>query len=305
MTNNIIDTFDLTKIYKLKNKQKEILALDKANISIKEGEIFGLLGPNGAGKTTIIQILTTLIQPTSGYAIIDGYNIIKKPNQAKARISLMLDWKMVYYRVTGYDNLKFFCKIYNVPDYKKKIYKMAKELGIEKWLDQYVESFSTGMRVKLALCRTLLLERKILLLDEPTLGLDVRSTSSVIDKLKNLNKTIFLTSHNMNVVEKLCNRIAFISKGKISRIGTTKKISRLMQTEIKVEIEINDYKDQLKSELYHQNFVNEVIDTNEGFIVCLKNRNSYGNLFAILSKYKILMIKEQEISLENLFVKLV
>ena len=140
MTQKIIETFDLTKDYKLKNG-KSITALNKVNISIKEGEIFGLLGPNGAGKTTLISILTTLLQPTSGYAIIDGYNLIKNPNQAKSRISLMLESDMLYYRITGYDNLKFFCKIYGISNYKEKINNIAKEFGLEKWLNQYVENF--------------------------------------------------------------------------------------------------------------------------------------------------------------------
>jgi len=120
MNKNIIETFDLSKIYKLKQRKKEIIALNEINISIKEGEIFGLLGPNGAGKTTLIQILTTLRQPTSGYALIDGNNILKKAKKAKSKVALMLDDKMLYYRITAYDNLKFFCKIYNVPNYDSK-----------------------------------------------------------------------------------------------------------------------------------------------------------------------------------------
>ena len=97
MTNKIIETFDISKKYKLKGQKKEILALDKVNISINEGEIFGLLGPNGAGKTTMIQILTTLLQPTSGFAIIDGYNVLENPRQIKNRIGLMLESDMLYY----------------------------------------------------------------------------------------------------------------------------------------------------------------------------------------------------------------
>ncbi|GAH97259.1 unnamed protein product, partial [marine sediment metagenome] len=111
-------------------------------------------------------------------------------------------------------------RIYEVPNYKEKISYLAKDFGLEKWLNQYVENFSSGMKMKLALCRTLLLDRKILFLDEPTLGLDVKSIALIIKKLKKLKKTIFLTSHDMGVVEKLCDRIAFINNGKIVKIGT-------------------------------------------------------------------------------------
>ncbi len=305
MVRNIIETFDLSKKYKLKGRKKEIIALNKVNISIKEGEIFGLLGPNGAGKTTMVQILTTLLQPTSGYAIIDGYNILKKPRQVKNRVGLMLESDMLYYRITAYDNLKFFSKIYDVSNYDKKIHNLAKEFGIEKWLNQYVENFSSGMKMKLALCRTLLLKPKILFLDEPTLGLDVQTTSFIVNKLKNLNRTIFLTSHDMNVVEKLCNRIAFINNGEIVKIGAQEEMKRLIQTEIKVVIEIVDNKNQLKFELDQKEFIKDIVYMNKGFIISLKSRENYQDLMLILSKYKILKIKEQDLSLEDLFLKIV
>ena len=305
MNNNIIETYDLTKKFKLKGGNKEILALNKINISIRKGEIFGLLGPNGAGKTTMVQILTTLLQPTSGYAIVDGYNILKKPKQIKSRIGLMLGNDMIYHRITGYDNLKFFAKIYNISNYKQKINDLAEEFGIKKWLNQYVENFSSGMEMKLALCRILLLEPKIYFLDEPTLGLDLKSILYIIDRLKNLKRTIFLTSHNMSVVEKLCNRIAFINNGNILKIGTQEDIKRLIKTEIKIEIEIVKNKNQLYSELMQQNFLNDIIDKKNGFLISLKERKYYKELFSILSKYDVLKINEQKLSLEDLFLKII
>lgn len=305
MTKKIIETFDLTKIYKLKGQEKEVSALNKINISIFEGEKFGLLGPNGAGKTTLIQILTSLKQPTSGYAILDGYNILKKPKQAKSNVALMLGSDMLYYRITGYDNLKFFCKIYNVPNYKEKIFKLAKEFGIEKWLNQYVENFSSGMKMKLALCRTLLLERKILFLDEPTLGMDVKSIDFIVKKLKILNNTIFLTSHNMNVVEKLCDRIGFINHGKLLKIGTKEDIQGFLETDIRIEIRISKNKDELKSELKKQEYLNQIIDNKNSIIVHLKKRENYKDLLTILSKYQILSIKERDLSLEDMFLNII
>ncbi|MFX0132286.1 MAG: ABC transporter ATP-binding protein, partial [Candidatus Hodarchaeota archaeon] len=192
MDDVIIETFDLSKLYYLKGKKKYIKALDNINISIKRGEIFGLLGPNGAGKTTFIQILTTLIHPTSGYALIDGYHLLKNSNIIKLRVALMLEYTMLYYRITAYDNLKFFCKLYNVKNYRQKIYDMAKLFGIENWLNQYVENLSSGTKTKLALCRTLLLERDILFLDEPTIGLDVKAISFIIDIIKKIEGTIII-----------------------------------------------------------------------------------------------------------------
>ncbi len=305
MVNNIIETFDLTKIYRLKDRKGKIKALDKINLSVKEGEVFGLLGPNGSGKTTLLHILTTLKQPTSGYAVIDGYNILKKPKSAKAKVALMLENKVLYYRITAYDNLKFFCRIYCIPNYKEKIYHMAKEFGLEKWLNQYVENFSSGMKMKLAICRTLLLNRKILFLDEPTLGLDVETVSFIVNKLKDVKSTIFLTSHDMTVVEKLCDRIAFIKEGNILKIGTQEEIKRLIKVVIKIKVIIVENKNQLKAELNQQEFINDIIETKQGFIINLKNRLFYKDLLFILSKYKVLKVKELELSLEDLFLKII
>ena len=127
----IVETFDLSKTYHLKGKDKSINALKDVNISIKKGEIFGLLGPNGAGKTTLIQILTTLLHPTSGYAIIDGHHLIKDAKKVKSKIALMLESDMLYHRIATHYNLKFFCMIYQVPKYEQKILEMSKLLGIE------------------------------------------------------------------------------------------------------------------------------------------------------------------------------
>lgn len=306
MKNHIIETFDLTKKYKLKGSKKEIIALNNVNISVKEGEIFGLLGPNGAGKTTLVSVLTTLAAPTSGYATIDGLNIINQRKKVKSKVTLMLDNQMIYNRITGLANLKFICKIYKVPYSKEKIKTMAKDFGLEKWLNQYVSTYSRGMKMKLALLRTLLLNRKLLFLDEPTLGLDVETKNFIINKLITLNRTIFLTSHNMTVVEKLCDRIGFIDKGKIIKIGTSEDIKRFGQSEIRVQINIIKDKSKLISELKIKDFINEISSVNHGIInISLKARNNFKDLFSVLAKYEVLSIKEKTLTLEDQFLKII
>lgn len=303
MNNKIIETFSLSKKYHLKGRNI-IRALDDVNIQINDGEKFGLLGPNGAGKTTLISILSTLIQPSSGYAIIDGDNILKN-NNIKSKIALMLGNDMIYYRITGYANLKFFCKIYGVKDYKKKIIQIAKEFEIEKWLNEYVERYSSGMKCKLTLCRVLLSDPKILFLDEPTLGLDVKTKNFIIDKLKHLDKTIFLTSHNMEVVDKLCRKIAFINNGKIIKVGNKEELREVMQKRVRIFIGIDENKSKLKQELEQQNFITGVGNKSNGLDIELSNRDFYNKLFPILEKYKILKIQEIEFSVEDLFLKIV
>jgi len=306
MSEEIIKTFNISKIFKLKGKNKSIKALNNVNISVNKGEIFGLLGPNGAGKTTLIQILTTLLHPTSGFALIGGHNILKNPLKAKRQISLMLGAKMLYSRITGYDNLKFFCKIYKVPYNRERIYKAAKFFDLEAWLDQYVEKYSSGMKMKLALCRTFLLNRPILFLDEPTQGLDVRLKKEIVERIKKLNKTILLTSHDMGVAEKLCDRIAFINKGEIVKLGTKEDIKNFEEKEIKITIFLNysANKEDLIFDLKSENYLTNVNNTEKGITVSLIKRSHYKDLMGILSNYHILKIREQEPTLEDLFIKL-
>ena len=304
MTETLIETFNLSKTYYLKGKERIIKALDNVNLTIKKGEIFGLLGPNGAGKTTLIQILTTLLRPTSGYALIDGYHLLKDPISVKAKVALMLESDMLYYRIKAYDNLKFFCKLYDVQNYKQKINQMAKRLGIENWLDQLVEKLSSGMKMKLALCRTLLIERDILFLDEPTLGMDVNTIALFVDIIRNFKGTIILASHDLSVVEKLCDRIAFINQGKIINIGTQDEVKELIESDINIEISLRQQKQELFSDLQKQDFIIEITEPRKDLVrIRLKERSNYRTLLELLSNYDIMKIKEVETSLEKLFLK--
>ena len=161
------------------------------------------------------------------------------------------------------------------------------------------------MKMKLALARTLLLERDILFLDEPTLGLDVKTVNLFIDIIKNIESTIIFTSHELSVVEKLCDRIAFINEGKILKIGAQEEIKNLAVSEIKVEISLACKKQELLSELHGHNFITDVSDQRKnGILVRLKERTYYKDLLSLLSNYEILKIKEVEISLEDLFLKM-
>jgi len=305
MKKSIIKTKNLSKTYKLKGKNKTIQALRDINISIDEGEIFGLLGPNGAGKTTLIKILSTITQPTKGSAYVDGYDVVKNPKKVKPLIGLMLGSEMLYYRITGYDNLKFFCKVYRVKNYKKKIEKISEEFGINGWLDQYVGKFSSGMKMKLALCKTLLLNRKILFLDEPTLGLDVKSVDFVVNRLKQLNKTILISSHDMSVVERLCNRVAFINEGEIIKTGNQEELKILHNNEVHVQIHVSNKKNKLKSELEAQNYIKNILYKNNRLEFILNERKNFNDLLQILRNYNLMIINEKKLSLEELFLQLI
>ena len=300
-----IEIFNLSKNYPLKERGKYITALKDVSFKVKNGEIFGLLGPNGAGKTTIVSILTTLIQPTSGYATILGRNILKDGWFIRENVGLMLGGEMIYHRLTGYRNLKFFSKLYGIKNYKEKINRLAELLYLNGWLNQHVYSYSKGMKLKLALARILLIEPIILILDEPMLGLDPKSVKDVIDILLNLKKTIVITSHQMDIVSKICDRIAFLKEGKILKIDTQENFKKLVREKVKIEVEVAHNINEFRQSLYNLDFVSSIrFDKNKVFFSIEKD-TYFPELFKFLKDFPIVHINEIRPSLEDVFLKLI
>lgn len=305
LTDYDIEIFNLGKNYKVKGKKREITALKNINLNIKRGEIFGLLGPNGAGKTTMVSILTTLIQPTDGYAIVLNRNILTNSGYIKRNIGLMLGADMIYYRMTGYKNLKFFCKIYGIKDYKQKINNLAERFGLINWLNQLVENYSSGMKVKIALARVLLTDPKILFLDEPMLGLDPTFVNELINILLKLNKTIFLTSHQMNVVQKLCDRIAFLKNGEIITVDTRENFMKLLkEKKVRLSVKISSKQDKFINQLKNLDFISDIKTENEKILITIPNESYYPKLFENLKNFPIIQINEQNPTLEDVFIEL-
>jgi len=253
----------------------------------------------------MVSILTTLIQPSSGTAKILGRDITKWNKFVKSNVGLMLGGDMIYYRLTGYRNLNFFCKLYDIKDKKSKIERIAGILNLTDWLNQYVENYSTGMKVKLALARVLLIEPKILFLDEPMLGLDPNTIKDLIQILIDLKKTIFLTSHHMDVVQTLCDRIAFLKNGQLLKVDTQENFKKLITEEIRIEIEISNLKKNELIETFSTfNFISDVVTDKNNINFLLKNKNCYSKLFEILKEYPITQIRELEPDLNDVFIKL-
>ncbi|MFH1425969.1 MAG: ABC transporter ATP-binding protein [Candidatus Kerfeldbacteria bacterium] len=217
---------NLSKTYTLKGKQK-VIALKNLNLDVEKGEIIGLLGTNGAGKTTTLKLLTTLLYPSSGTAYIDGMDIRKDTKRIRKRIGVVFGGKMIYHRITGRDNLKFYGRIYNVRNLDKAIDELVEFFNLTDRIDTLVETYSTGMKAKLALMRGLIHNPPIILLDEPTLGLDPGTSVRLrkrIRQLKDMGKTIFLCTHYLHEAEELCDRIAIIHKGEMVSIDTPQRL---------------------------------------------------------------------------------
>ncbi len=208
----MIITEDLTR------KFGTLVAVDRLNIEIKEGDIYGFLGPNGAGKTTTIRMLSTLIKPTSGTASIMGYDVLKDPNRAKRVIGIMPERPGFYEEMTGRKQLRFYGEFYKIPREKldARIEELMGRVGMMRFIDAAIKTYSHGMRKRIAIAQALLHDPRILVLDEPSTGLDPKGVQEFRDLIRSLNKegyTIFLSSHVLPEIQQLCNRVGILRRG--------------------------------------------------------------------------------------------
>lgn len=205
----------------LTKKYDKLIAIDKINLTIKKGEIFGLLGPNGAGKSTTLMILSTLLKPTSGKATVNGFDVETQPGRVRESIGIVFQDPSSDELLTGYENLKLHALLYDLPlaTIDDKIDKVLGLVDLVKRKDDQVKKYSGGMRRRMELARGLIHEPGILFLDEPTLGLDPQTRGRIWKYIETLARkmkmTIILTTHYMEEAEKLCDRIAIIDHGKI------------------------------------------------------------------------------------------
>ncbi len=232
-----IEVFSLTKRFPQRRTSREILlnpfkkkwtilVLDDVNFKVEKGEVFCLVGPNGSGKTTLIKILSGLILPTSGKADIFGYDVVRDENKVKGFIGLVTsDERSFFWRLSGRENLLFFASLYNLngAKAKMKIENIMERLEIDEPEKRFQE-YSTGVRQRLAIARSLLGDPEILFMDEPTKSLDPISAENLRNFIKSKlvkeqKKTIFFTTHQLNEAEKMADRLAIIDKGRIKAIG--------------------------------------------------------------------------------------
>ena len=200
----MITTTDLTK------KFGDTLAVDRLTLEVNEGEVFGFLGPNGAGKTTTIRMLTSLIAPTSGSAVVNGYTIGKDDINIRRTVGLLTETPGLYDNLNAEYNLQIYANLYEVEDVQGQVDKYLHMLGLWERRHDEVATFSKGMRQKLAIARALLHEPRILFLDEPTAGLDpeaARLVRDFIDELRKEGRTILICTHNLDEADRLCDRI--------------------------------------------------------------------------------------------------
>lgn len=229
---NVIETVDLTRRF------DGIVAVDKLNISVERGEVFGLLGPNGAGKTTTISMLCTILKPTSGRAIVNGFDIVKQDKEVRKSIGIVFQDPSIDDRLTGRENLLMHANLYGVPvgEQKSRIDRVLKLVELEDRADDVLRTYSGGMRRRLEIARGLIHHPHVLFLDEPTIGLDPQTREHIWSYVEDLKKehemTIVLTTHYMDEADRLSDRIAIMDYGKIVVLDSPSGLKDTLQGDV-------------------------------------------------------------------------
>jgi ABC-2 type transport system ATP-binding protein len=237
---------------------KKVLAIDGISFKVEKNEIFGLLGPNGAGKTTLIKMLTGLIYPTSGKALICGMDITQDLGETKERVGCVLsEERSFYWRLTGRQNLEFFSSLYDLDKHatRKRIDELLTLLELEDKIDELFMNYSTGMKQKMSIARGLLTNPDVLFMDEPTKSLDPYTATKLRSFIKNeiigkMGKTVFMATHNLQDIEDLCSRIAIIYRGKIVSTGTIREIKALIESKKRFLIRTLNFEPKIEEKIH-------------------------------------------------------
>ncbi|MBZ4663769.1 MAG: transporter [Caloramator sp.] len=222
----MIEVIGLTK------KFKEITAVDNVSFKVDKGEIVGLLGENGAGKTTTLRMISTMLKPTSGTAKICGLDLVNEPDKVRKKIGILFGGEVgLYDRLTARENIKYFADLSGLSsdEANKNIEFLAEMLDMKEYIDRRVGKFSRGMKQKVAIARSIVHNPDVMLFDEPTIGLDVSSSTIVQDFIldcKKKGRAIIFSSHSMREVERLCDRVVIIHKGRIVYDGKIEDLRR-------------------------------------------------------------------------------
>ena len=225
---SMIDTRELTKSFRDK-KRGEIRAVAGISLRASPGQIYGLLGANGAGKTTMLRMLATLLKPTSGTAIVAGYDVVQEPEKVRANVGFLAASTALYGRLTAREIIGYFGRLNGLDDgaIKTRIQVLADQLEMHEFLDRRCEKFSTGMKQKTSIARTLIHDPAVMIFDEPTLGLDVMTARAIVKfvrECKARGKTVIYSTHVMSEVEKLCDTIGVIHDGRLLTEGSLSEL---------------------------------------------------------------------------------
>ena len=302
---NAVSVNQLTKIY-AKNSTNSVVALNELNLEVKEGEIFGLLGPNGAGKTTFINILSGTVIKTKGSVNVWGFDIDKNPRQVRASIGIVPQEVNLDAFFSPKKLLELQAGLYGVPKKNRITDEILKMVSLEKQANSYSRSLSGGMKRRLLIAKAMVHQPPILVLDEPTAGVDVELRQNLWENVKNLNKqgvTIILTTHYLFEAQEMCDRIAILNKGDLVAHDTTKNLLNRIKTK-KIIFKVNKSIDLSKKKISGLSFSSNV--SNEIIISYERNKHKIEDIINIIKSegVEIIDISTKDGNLEDVFIQL-
>jgi ABC-2 type transport system ATP-binding protein len=300
-----IEAIDVTK------KFGDFIAVNKLNLQVVHGEILGLLGPNGAGKTTTVRMIACLLKPTSGKIFVNGHDAVKEPERVKQEIGYMPQRFSLYEDLTVIENLEFYGKIYGLPsiERKRKAKELLKFVELSGFENKLAGKLSGGMKQRLSLACALLHEPELLILDEPTAGIDPPLRRSFWEYFRELNKkgiTLLITTHYMDEAEN-CRKIGIMDNGNLIKLGSSRELKRSIYGGDVIELHVKASIDRVKAILSGNQDVLRIIPSNNAFLIIVED--SEKSLPIILEAFRkesidVLSAKVVTFSLEDVFIKI-
>ncbi|NOY41262.1 MAG: ABC transporter ATP-binding protein [Planctomycetes bacterium] len=302
----MIEIHDLTKKY------ADLFAINKIELKLERGDVFGFIGPNGAGKTTTMRILATLLNPTWGEAYVGGYSIYTKPKEIRRIIGYMPDFFGVYDNMKVTEYLEFFAAAYRIkgPERKKICDEVLELVDLGYKRDELVTSLSRGMTQRLGLARVLLHDPQVLLLDEPASGLDPRARIEIrglLKELRNMGKTIMVSSHILPELADICNKIGIIERGELIVNSDVEDVMRQVRGQTILWIDVAGDRDAAARQLEGHDMIDKIeVDTQGIRVTLIAGEHDYSQLARVLFEngHALTRLTEEEINLETAFMTL-
>ena len=308
----------MIEVKNVTKKYGSTIAVDDISFEVKDGEVVGFLGPNGAGKSTTMNMITGFIEPTTGHIIVNGNDISKRPRKAKKEIGYMPENVPLYYELTAKEFVSYMAelKLVKRSERKQEVEKVLKETGLEDVKNKLIRNLSRGYKQRVSMAGALVGNPDVIILDEPTVGLDPKQITEIRSLIKELGKnhTVILSTHILSEVSQICERVIIINKGKIVAIDTPENLEKTTREKNGIMVTVEDPKDNmshLKDKIKEIDSVELVKDNEDGtkqyLITTSTDMDLRKQLFEVLPKEEIVIfeLRKTETTLEDAFIKLI
>lgn len=302
----VIETHDLTKRY------RDLVAVNDLNLRVEQGEIFGFLGPNGAGKTTTILMLLGLSEPTSGHATVCGFDPTRDPLEVKTRVGYLPESPGFYDDLSGRENLSYIARLNGIPaeEASRRMTRLLEQIGLGNDGNRAVREYSRGMKQRLGIAEVLVKEPQVLILDEPTLGLDPDGAVRILELITGLSRerglTVLLSSHLLHQVQQMCHRVGIIVKGKMIVQGEMSQLGSaiLKDRQWNFLLQVDGRIDGLESELRSINGVAEIEQRSGGWLLhCTEDVRPQVVSLVTKKGLSLLQLRSEDPTLEEIYLK--